>query len=400
VRRPGLQPFHGGLVRQELASEVVSPPYDALTIEQRAEVLDRHPHSFLGAIRGPEDVAGDDHLGACRRALDELHRIGAFEARAPAFYACRLTTAEHRQTGVVADVPVAWADEGLILGHEQTRAHRAADLLAHLEVVGVTSSPVVLAHRHDRALAEQLDRSTTRPPLRAFEVDDGLAVELWALADEAEVTAVRRALDGRRLYITDGHHRVEAARRNRFGREDEPGPHQHLLGALFSEHELRVEPFHRVARSVGGDFPAGLAAAGDLLPVDEPPTPHRQGTFGVHVAGRWWRLDIAAGPDELAPDVLQRAVLTPLLGIADPTTDPRLLVVPGTATPADLAARATAVDGAAFLVHRVSVGQLMVVADQGRTLPPKSTYFVPKMRSGIFLRAAGPGRVGQPSARP
>lgn len=383
---PGIEPFTGGVVRSSLASEVVSPPYDALTVAQRAEVLARHPSSYLGVLAAAEDVANGDHLAAGRRSLQRLLALDAFEQRRAAFYACRLSDGTHRQTGLVAEVPVVWADQGKILGHEQTRAERAADLEAHMTALGVTSSPVVFAHRHDRHLSLLLEELVDRAPLRAFRLDDGLEVELWAVEDESRVVQVRRCLDGRRLYITDGHHRVEAARRHRRGREDQPGPHHYLLGALFAEEELRVEAFHRIVSARPADLLARLAAAGHLVPTEGPTVPHRQGSFAIAVDDRWYRLDVAAGPDELAPSVLQRSVLAPVFGVADPTRDRRLVTVPGTTAAAEVARQARDLRGAGFLLHAVSVAQLMVTADQGRTLPPKSTYFVPKMRSGIFLR--------------
>lgn len=381
-----IEPFAGGVVRSSVAVEVVSPPYDALTVAQRAEVLVRHPSSYLGVLAAAEDVAEGDHLAAARAALDRLLALDAFEDRPAAFYACRMGNAAHRQTGLVAEVPVAWAEQGQILGHEQTRAHRAAELQAHMAALGVTSSPVVFAHRPHRDLSALMDTLVDHAPLRRFTLDDGLEVELWVVHDQAWIERIRACLAGRRLYITDGHHRVEAARRHRKGREDRPGPHQHLLGALFSEEQLRVEPFHRVVAHAGPDVLARVASVGTVVPVEGPPVPHRQGSFGMGVGGRWYRVDVGAGPDELAPSVLQRAILAPVFGIGDPTRDRRLVTVPGTTDAREVARQADAAAGVAFLLHPVSVAQLMVTADQGRTLPPKSTYFVPKMRSGIFLR--------------
>jgi uncharacterized protein (DUF1015 family) len=381
-----LAPFAGGVVRSEVAAEVVSPPYDALTPAQRAEVLASHPHNYLGVLRRAEDVPGRDHLAESRAALARLRQAGVFEARPASFYLCRLSQGGHTQVGVVAELPLDWVADGLVLGHEQVRADRAEELLANQRAVGATSSPVVLAHRRERALAVLVAELTEGAPLRSFRLDDGLEVALWAVQDPSAADALRACLHRRRLYVTDGHHRVEAARLHRLGREHQPGPHQHLLGALFAEDQLRVEAFHRIAVGVGSDVVDRLGAAGDVRPTEGPPVPHRQGSFGVAVDGRWYRLDVTAGPDELAPTILQRAVLGPVLGIDDPTRDRRLVTVPGTTDPWQVAERARHADGVGFLVHPVSVGQLMVVADQGRTLPPKSTYFVPKMRSGIFLR--------------
>lgn len=392
MRTPGFRPFAGGVVRADVAAEVVAPAYDALTVEQRAEVRALHPLNYLGALLDADDQPGGDHLAACRAALAGLLAAEVFEARPPSLYVCRLTQAGHRQTGVVGEVPLAWVDEGRVLGHEQVKSHRAAELAMHLDVVGVTSSPVVLAHRSDRALSATLDRLVTERPVRSFRLEDGLAVELWSVGGD-DAACITDTIDGRRLYITDGHHRIEAARRHRLGREDEPGPHQHVLSTLFAEEQLRVEAFHRIVAPVPDEVVAGLAAAGDLRPSDGPPVPDRQGAFGVAAGGRWYRLDVAAGPDELSPQILQRAVLAPLFAVDDPTSDPRLITVAGTEPAEAIGHRAAELGGVAFLLHPVSVAQLMVTADQGRTLPPKSTYFVPKMRSGIFLRPATGGEL-------
>lgn len=388
MRAPGFHPFTGGLVRDEVAAEVVSPPYDALTVEQRAEARTRRPLSYLSVLLDSRDLPDGDHLAAGREAVERLLTAGVFETRPPAVYACRLAQDDHAQLGVVGEVPLAWVDEGRVLSHEQTKPPRAAELALHVEAVGVTSSPVVLAHRTDRDLERTLARAVAAPALRSFRLDDGLRVELWAL-DAADQEVVVDRLDRARLYITDGHHRIEAARRLRLGREDEPGPHQHILAAVFGEAQLRVEPFHRVVAAGGVDVERALAAVGRLVPSPRPPRPDRQGTFGVAWRGRWYRLEVAADPDELGPAVLQRAVLGPVFGVEDPAQDRRLETVAGTTPPDEVARRAEERDGVAFLLRPVSVAQLMVRADQGRTLPPKSTYFVPKMRSGIFLRPFG-----------
>lgn len=405
-----LEPYRGWLVSPAAADRVVAPAYDSLSAEERAAVAAAEPDSFLNVMRSPEDqppgatLDRDELLTASRATLDRLLARGAFDRHdRPTYHLLRMRRGDHEQTGVVGTVPVA--DVGTVVRlHEETREDKEDDLVRHLEVVGVESSPVGLIHRGPSPVADLVARVTAGPPDLEVTSDDGLRQQVWTVAGEDDLAAIARAFrDVPALYLTDGHHRaasaVRHARRRSAGPDD---PAARLLVVVFPADELRLEPYHRVVRDVGRDrADAVLDAIAErftVTPVDgggPPPPPRDAGTFALHLAGRW--SVIRAAPADAAADpvavldvtVLQERILRPVLGIADPRTDERLEFVPGTRGLDELVRRAGD-DGAAIALAPTDVTELMAVADAGAVMPPKSTWFEPKLRSGIFLYGVHP----------
>jgi uncharacterized protein (DUF1015 family) len=405
-----LAPFRGWRVTREAADRVVAPAYDALSPAERGVVAAANPDSFLNVMRSPEDQAPgdelshDDLLTASRRTLERLLQGGAFVRHDdPSYAILRMRLGDHVQTGVVGTVPVA--DIGSVVRlHEDTREDKEEDLARHLEIVGVASSPVGLVHRGPSPVADLVDRLTTRGPDLELATDDGLVQEVWTVADEEAVREIAAGFSAvPTLYLTDGHHR--AASTARFARRlgaDPTSPASQLLAVAFPAAELRLEAYHRVVRRVGADrVGAVLAAIRDRFPVDPlaagvtPDPPGQPGTFLLHLAGRWHRIRTAAPDSPLDPvaaldvTVLQERILAPVFGIADARGDDRLEFVPGTRGLTELVARAGE-DGAAVAVPPTDIAELMAVADAGTVMPPKSTWFEPKVRSGMFLYAVAP----------
>lgn len=405
-----LAPFRGWRVTRDAADRVVAPAYDALSPAERGVVAAANPDSFLNVMRSPEDQAPGDELShdallaASRGTLERLFREGAFTRQGdPSYCVLRMRLGDHVQTGVVGTVPVA--DIGSVVRlHEDTREDKEEDLARHLEIVGVASSPVGLVHRGPSPIADLIDRVTTGEPDLELASDDGLVQEVWTVAgDEAvrEITAGFTEVPA--LYLTDGHHR--AASTARFARRvgaDASSPASQLLAVVFPAAELRLEPYHRVVRRVGADrADAILAAIRDRFPVEDlpagvvPDPPSEAGTFLLHLAGRWHRIRTAAPDSPLDPvaaldvTILQERILAPVFEIGDPRGDDRLEFVPGTRGLAELVARAGE-DGAAIAVPPTDIAELMAVADAGTVMPPKSTWFEPKVRSGMFLYALDP----------
>jgi uncharacterized protein (DUF1015 family) len=394
-----LDPFPGWVVTPAAAPRVVAPAYDALTPAERATVAAAEPDSFLNVMRSAEDqlpgdrLDRDELLAASRATLDRLLATGAFAPTpAPAYHLLRMRRGDHVHTGVVGTIPLA--DVGPVVKlHEETRPEKEHDLVRHLEVVGVASSPVGLVHPGPSPVADVVAAATARPPTVAVTSDDGLVQQVWTVTDAAATAAVRAAFgDVPALYLTDGHHRAAATARFAGG-----DPSVRLLAVVFPASDLRLHPYHRVVHDVGGrragEVVDALRAA---LPVTElgtaTPAGHAppRGTAFLHLAGRWYALDLAdrGRPDDpveaLDVSLVQARVLEPVLGVDDPRTDRRLEYVPGTHGLEELAARAGA-DGAAFALAATDVGELVAVADAGAVMPPKSTWFEPKLRSGVFL---------------
>ena len=379
------------VVHGDWADRVVSPAYDAMSPGDRRAWVAANPDTYLQVIRGADDVRvaelrpGQNHLDLDIAALGSLLARGAFGEETEGLWIVRLALGEHRQLGVVGDVPVGWVASGQLLGHEQTWVGRAQSLVDHRRVVGAESSPVVLTHRSDRRITEVVTRLSAGTPVLDTVLPDGLAISLWPVPAGPDLDTLVRRISRKTVYITDGHHRVLSASRHAASEPDRPGADR-VLAAMFAEDQLNVEAFHRVLHQAPDDSIDRLRQLGEIHAVTEPTLPTRQGAFLVNHQGRWWTLGLDVGPDEIGPEILQNRILGPAFDITDPTTDPRLAAVPGTEPIAEVARRTKESRGLGFVLRPVSVAQMMVEADKGRVLPPKSTYFVPKMRSGIFVR--------------
>ncbi len=373
------------------ADEVISPAYDAMSLGDRRAWVAAHPDSYLQVIRGADDIEvaelrpGQNHLDLDIAALGSLLDRGAFGDEVDGLWIVRLALGDHSQLGVVGDVPVGWVASGQLLGHEQTWVGRAQSLVEHRRVVGAESSPVVLTHRSDRRITEVVTRLSAGTPVLDTVLPDGLAISLWPVPAGPDLNTLVRRISRKTVYITDGHHRVLSSSRHAAAEPDRPGVDR-LLAAMFAEDQLKVEAFHRVLHQAPDDSIDRLRDIGVIEPVDQPELPTRQGEFLVNHRGDWWTLGLDVGPDEIGPEILQNRILGPAFDILDPTTDPRLAAVPGTEPIGEVARRTQESRGLGFVLRPVSVAQMMVEADKGRVLPPKSTYFVPKMRSGIFVR--------------
>ena len=408
---PRIRAFDGYLVDPAHAVEVVSPAYDAVSPQMRREFADAHPRNYINTMRLLADFPADaqptvDELLAYNKAnLDALLSGGAFNRiEKPCLFIYQLATDTHCQTGVVCEVSVDEYAHGRLRKHENTRSDKEDLLALYQRVVGVSSSPICLAHAHDDGVERALAELTAAPPALDFVSGDGVAQRVWRIDDAA---AQRRLQDlFARIdttYLTDGHHRAAAGwryarmrRESGTNRGDEP--YNQLLVALFSARQLNLLPFHRAVADLNGlsemqlvdalqrDFEV-QAVAGESF------APSRHGEFGMLVGDRWYRLRMREGlidaddpADSLDVSILQHHILAPLLGIADMRSDPRLDYVSGVSGNDGL--RRKCADGWAvcFACFATSIDQLMKVADAGGLMPPKSTYFDPKARSGIFIR--------------
>ncbi len=411
-----LSPFRGWLVRQDAAPRVVAPPYDAMTAKERRSFAASQPDSFLNVMRSPADHGGDPAalLAASRATLDRLVAAPAFDRIArPAYHVLQMRLGDHVQTGIVGTVPVRDLGDR-VRPHEETRADKEDELVRHMEVVGVSSSPVGLVHRGPNPVPDVVDEVLRQAPSLQLRHADGLHEQIWTVTAAHQLDRIRSGFaDIPALYLTDGHHRAAAAQRHAARRRaaDDAGnqpdaPWEQLLVVTFPETQLQLLPYHRVVTHLGARTPGqvldALARDFDVEPlaVADPnaAAPTGRGTFSVHVGGRWYaaRLrddDTDGGPDDpvarLDVTVLQTRILSPVLGVDDPRTDPRLEFVPGTCG-LDETARRAGPDGAVFAVPPPDLRQLMAVADAGDVMPPKSTWFEPKLRSGVFLRSVGP----------
>lgn len=396
--------------RPDLAKAIAAPPYDVFDRAGAAAYVAAHPRTFL-AVERPETSFGPEHdpyaADVYARAHDLLaERVNAGELLrdgTPCFYLYRLRTVAHEQTGIVAAFSVDDYTNGVICRHELTRPEKEDDRLRHIEATTCQTGPVFLAYRENPVMEALVEAAKTAEPLYDFRDEDRVRHTVWRVARPAAVESIRLMLEHvGRAYIVDGHHRAAAAVRlcQRMRTEEGTGhtgdeAYNFFLGALFPASQLACAPYDRVVADAAGlsedELARALEAAGFAVGErqEEPVSPAERGTFGLRAFGAWRKLafcderpdDPAAGLDV---SILQERVLGPVLGVTDPREDARLSFVGG----GDLAEleRRAGEKGVAFSLAPASASDLMAVADAGELMPPKSTWFTPKLASGLFVR--------------
>ncbi|MEM7204658.1 MAG: DUF1015 family protein [Planctomycetota bacterium] len=400
-----IAPFRAVRPRPDVAARVASVPYDVVDRAEAATLAADEPLSFLRVVRAelelPADVGSyDDRVYARAKAnFEKLQQDGVLLRDAePSFYAYRLTAGGHAQTGIVGGVHIDDYEHDVIRKHEKTRPEKEDDRTRHILTLGADAEPVLLTYRGRAELDALVAAATATPPLYDFEADDGVRHTVWVLSETATIRDAFGAVPV--CYVADGHHRCASAWRAGRERRDAagaagPAAHDWFPAVLFPATQLNILPYHRVVTSLGdlsvASFLERLAGLGSLT-ADAAPQPQAPGQFSFYGAGRWHglQLDPASiqGDDpiqSLDVDLLQRRVLEPLLGIEDPRTDPRLGFVGGSRGTQELERRVE--DGRAALaiaMYPTSIDQLLTVADASLVMPPKSTWFEPKLRSGLF----------------
>jgi len=390
-----IHPFEAYLVRADRARHVVSPAYDSLTTAERRRFMDDHPDSFLHVTRSPQD-AGENlrtPLELAKANAAQLERILTevnYELLGPAIYLYRLTIDDHEQTAIVADVPLDRYENGTIRPHERTNVDREDLLALHLRVVGASSSPVAMSYR-DHGLASRVDQLASGPPRLEFTSPGGLWQQVWRIDDPDVIEELSAKIDGP-LYVTDGHHRLAAAARVRAeGGMDGTvsASHEYILSALFPDTELRTYAFHRIIQTTlsPNELLVVLASVAQVTPLEAAPEElgGGRGDFAMVMGGRWYHIALPVTDHALDARLLQHDVLGPVFGI-DATTDPRITYLPGTAGLAVLAHQAAEQEAVGFALGPPPVELVLDVADRKEVLPPKSTFFSPKPRSGVFVR--------------
>ncbi len=403
---PIVFPFDGYLPRQDSVADLVAPPYDSVPVEDSHRPVAGNPLSFLNVVRSevdhPEQTAAERKalLDATHDRLMGILRSGAYRYHpAPLYLVCRLEQGGHRQTGVVADVSLAAYDRGDVRVHESTVRGQEDRLVEYMSAVPASFLPVFLIHRAAPAVDAAVDMLVRRPPDVDVATDDGLRMSLWAITQEAAVAELEDALGAvDRLYVADGHHRLAAASRYAAATG---GPadaaHRRIVSVLFPADQLVIHNYNRCVTDLGGltaeELVAAAAGRFDVERIAAAPEPTSgSGELAMLVDGAWYRLGPgpatrpAVGVDALDVSILQHRLLGPILGIDDPRDDPRLEFVPGTLGLGELERLCADGYAAGFAVPPPSVDELFAVSDRGELMPPKSTWFAPKLRSGMVVR--------------
>jgi uncharacterized protein (DUF1015 family) len=402
-----VRPFAALRPRAATAQAVIAPPYDVVDTEEARALAVGKPHSFLHVSRPEIDFppGTDPHEDRVyARGADNLAaliRTGVLEREAAAcYYVYRMTMGSHVQTGIALAASVRAYDENRIRKHELTRPDKENDRVRNIAALNAQTGPVLCAFRGNATLAALLADAVRPPPLLETEGPNAVVHTLWRIADPANVAAVSVALNAiDALYIADGHHRSAAASRVAAARRgpavDAAAAHEYFLCVAFPSDAMRIFDYNRVVADLNGLDPAALLRRIErhfrVAPADGPLKPDAPRTFGLYLAGRWYRLraDDALYPDDpveqLDVSVLQRRLIEPSLGVRDPRTDPRIDFIGGIRGLAALEQRVDSGQAAAaFALYPTSMEQLMAVADAGRLMPPKSTWFEPKLADGLL----------------
>jgi uncharacterized protein (DUF1015 family) len=400
-----IYPFAALRPTPKAAAAVASVPYDVVNADEARALAAGNPLSFLHVSR-PEidmDAGADPHSDAAyqqaARAFAALQSDAPLVVEeVPSFYVYRLTMGAHVQSGVAACFSIDEYDHDQIKKHEKTRPDKEDDRTRHMMAIGAQTGPVFLTYRASKGVDAVVARVVQGDRLFDITAPDGVRHEVWQVPPSENGAIVEAFSKVAALYIADGHHRAaSAARARRAKRESAPSAPSVALGnseadrvlaVAFPDDQMQVLPYNRVVRDLNGLTADGLLAAmGQRFTVRKggPATPAAKGTMAMYLAGEWYSIDMKTAADALDVDVLQTAILEPILGIKDVRTDKRIDFVGGIRGTGELE---KAVNGGtyavAFSLYPVSVSDLMRVSDAGGIMPPKSTWFEPKLRDGLL----------------
>lgn len=406
-----IRPFRALRPQPQLAATVASPPYDVISSDEAREIVKTNPLSFLRINKPEVDFSSDIQPGTTKvqqKGKENLEQFVAdgtlFQDDRPCFYIYRLTWKGRSQTGIVVTSSVSEYDEGRIKKHEKTRPAKVNDRADHIQTVGAQVGPVFTTYKHDETIRSIVKRLSAVPAIYDFESPDTVRHELWVVNDAGQVDALQKIFEPMpEMYIADGHHRSEAgsevrrrckeANPNHTGKEG----YNFFLNVIFPDDELRILPYNRIVQGLNGlsldEFLKRVGEKTALSKSSTPVVPDRTGVIGMFCNNTWYRLVLppnrknGLGPAEAIDSaILTVDILEPALGIGDVRTDDRIDFVGGIRGTAELEKLVS--NGkydVAFSLHEVTVRELLEVADAGQVMPPKSTWFEPKLRSGLFI---------------
>ncbi|MEJ2106082.1 MAG: DUF1015 family protein [Acidiferrobacteraceae bacterium] len=401
-----IRPFKGLRPAPGRAEEVLAPPYDVLNTEEARVRAAGKPYSFLHISKPEIDLPpGTDPYDEAvyakgRENFQHMLEQGVLvQDDQPCYYIYRLIMGEHVQTGLVLVASVADYDSNRIRKHEFTRPDKEDDRVRQIEALNAQTGPVFLTYRHHDDIDRIVAETCSGEPEVNVTADDGVQHALWVVRDPAtaeKITQVFDAMDC--LYIADGHHRsaaasrVAAARRKAGAGENAA---DYFLSVAFPDNQMQILDYNRVVKDLAGRTPEDfLQAVQDAFAVaseDAPVRPATSGEFGMYLAGQWYRLtireDLIPADDpvgRLDVSLLASHLIAPILGITDPRRDKRIDFVGGIRGLEELQRRVDSGEMAvAFSLFPTSLDQLMAVADAGEVMPPKSTWFEPKLADGM-----------------
>ncbi len=407
-----IKPFKAYRPRTGLEAQIAALPYDVYSREEACEAVKCKPLSFLNIDRAETqfDTSVDTYDDRVyKKAHDLLWGMiekGEFVQEEKAvYYIYELTMDGRVQTGITACASVDDYLNNIIKKHENTRADKELDRIRHVEACEAQTGPIFLAYRSNEVISKIINRIKAKDALYDFTADDGIRHRVWIIDDDDDIDTIGRTFEGiGQIYIADGHHRCASAvkaglkkREQLFGFTGDE-EFNYFLSVLFADDELMIMDYNRVVKDLNGlteeEFLKGVEGVFDVLQKGGVcQRPSKKGEVAMLLGGEWYLLAVkdeykSGNPiDGLDVAILQNNILSPLLGITDPKTDKRIDFVGGIRGIEELERRVNTDSKAAFAMYPTSISELFAVADAGMLMPPKSTWFEPKLRSGLFIHS-------------
>ncbi len=407
-----IRPFFCIRPCREKAARIAALPYDVYSREEAKQEAVRNPDSFLNIDR-PETQFPDDTdmydekvYQKARELLWQQIADGTFvKEEKRCYYIYELTMDGRTQTGIVACASIDDYENQVIKKHENTRAEKEADRIRHVDACNAQTGPIFLAYRADQKISRVVEEAKKQEPLYDFIAEDGIRHRVFVVAKDVWIQEIQQAFAAMRsIYIADGHHRAASAVKvGQMRRKAHPGyteeeEFNHFLSVLFPDDELMIMDYNRVVKDLGTLTPAQLLEKAESIfelkkvPKEER-KPQKKGDFTMYLDGSWYLCtvraqDIPSDPvKSLDVSLLQDLLLEPVLGIHDPKTDSRIDFIGGIRGLDELERRVEKDCAVAFAMYPTAISELFAVADAGLLMPPKSTWFEPKLRSGLFIHA-------------
>lgn len=405
-----IRPFKAYRPCKGMEERIAALPYDVYNRAEACEVVKKNPESFLAVDRAEtqfgEEV--DMYADCVYEKADQMLREKILEGKfvqdpTPCFYLYELTMDGHSQTGVVGCASIDDYRNNVIKKHENTRADKEEDRIRHVDTCSMQTGPIFLAYRAKEDLKEKIGELKKQAPVYDFVSEDGIGHRVWVIDNDSDVAMIEEAF-GKipAIYIADGHHRCASAvkvglkRREQYPDYTGEEEFNYFLSVIFPDEELRILDYNRVVKDLNGmDAATFLTRIEEYFAVEKkgqsPYRPMEKGTFGMYLENEWYGLSAKEeiksedAVEGLDVSLLQNDLLDPILGIMDPKTDKRIDFVGGIRGLGELERRVHTDMKVAFSMYPTSIAELFAVADAGRLMPPKSTWFEPKLRSGLFL---------------
>lgn len=404
-----IKPFECVRPNEKDAARVAALPYDVYNRQEAVCEVKREPLSFLKIDRAETqfddstDTYAPEVYAKAKELFEEALADKTFITDTDkTYYIYALTMDKRTQTGIVACASIDDYLNNVIKKHENTRADKEVDRITHVDTLSAQTGPIFLAYRADSVINDAVKKTKENKALYDFISPDGIRHQVWKMTDITLVENVRKAFEGiDSVYIADGHHRAASAVKVGLKRRRENSGYtgneefNYFLSVLFPDEELMILPYNRVVKDLNGytqeEFLNKIKEKFDMAESDRQVSPDKKGIFGMYLGGKWYKLtahkDIMSDDpvDGLDVAVLQDNLLAPVLGIGDPKTDKRIDFVGGIRGLSELEKRCREDCVVAFSMYATSIAELFAVADAGKLMPPKSTWFEPKLRSGLFI---------------